>query len=62
MGALVFSIGILCLVAGCAIEVQAMQYFGAIVGLVGLYVVFTKNMIQIDEYFLERQDKINEYL
>lgn len=60
-GFLVLSIGISCMIAGCAIDVKILEYFGAAVGLFGLYMIFTKHMVLVDEYFLEKQDKFNEY-
>lgn len=60
-GAAIFIVGIICLMIGCRFDKMLLQYFGAPVGLAGLYLVLTKRMVLVDNYFLERQDKMNEY-
>lgn len=60
-GALIFLIGLICLITGCSIDNSILQYFGGIIGIAGLYLVLTKQMVLVDNYYLERQDKINEY-
>lgn len=60
-GAVIFIAGIICLMIGCGVDKMLLQCFGAVVGLAGLYLVLTKQMVLVDNYFLERQDKMNEY-
>lgn len=60
MGAIIMLIGIICMIIGCIISQRVLQGFGVITGIVGLYTVMTKQMILVDNYYLEHQDKINE--
>lgn len=60
MGAIIMLIGIICMVISCIISQRVLQGFGVIVGIVGLYTVMTKQMILIDSYYLEYQDKVRE--
>ena len=60
MGAIIMLIGIICMVISCIISQRVLQGFGVIVGIVGLYTVMTKQMILVDNYYLEHQDKVNE--
>ena len=61
MGAGIMLIGIIALIVGCGIDTPLLEYFGAFVGAVGLYTIMTPKMILVDWYYLQRQDKINEY-
>ncbi len=61
MGAMILLVGVSCLIAGCALHTDLMECFGAVIGLLGVYVIMTKNMVLIDQYYLERQDRFNEY-
>lgn len=61
LGAAIFLIGLVCLIVGCYIKNPILQYFGGIIGIAGLYLILTKQMVLVDNYFLERQDKINGY-
>ena len=58
LGAVVGIIGIFFLILGCYIASNVMQIFGAAVGLVGLFILVTKQMIMVDSYFLECQDRM----
>lgn len=60
MGAIIMLIGIICMVVSCIISQRVLQGFGVIVGIVGLYTIMTKQMILVDSYYLEHQDKVNE--
>ena len=57
-GAIVGAIGIFFLILGSYIASEIMQIFGAAVGLVGLFILTTKQMIVVDSYFLECQDRM----
>lgn len=59
-GLVILLVGVVCLVVGSNIS-KIMEYFGAVVGLYGLYVSVTKHMVLKDSYYIERQDKFNEY-
>ena len=61
LGFLILAVGVICLLTGCMINQNIVQYFGAASGLVGLYVIMTKSMVLVDRYYLEFQDRINEY-
>ena len=61
MGIAIFAAGIACLIAGIFMNAETIEYFGVFVGVVGLYVVVTKQMIFVDKYYLECQDRVNEY-
>lgn len=60
MGAIIMLIGIICMVISCIISQSVLQVVGAIFGIAGLYTILTKQMILIDSYYLEYQDRINE--
>lgn len=60
MGAIIMLIGIICMVISCIISQSVLQAVGAIFGIAGLYTILTKQMILIDSYYLEYQDRINE--
>lgn len=60
-GLAILLIGVVCLVVGCSIEAKMLEYFGFAIGLFGLYIAFTKNMVLVDQYYLERQDRLNEF-
>ncbi len=61
MGVAIMLVGIACLIIGCVITASILEYFGIFVGLVGLYTIFTRQMVLVNKYYLERQDKYNEY-
>lgn len=61
LGAAILAIGSLIVGIGCGVDADRLQLFGAVVGVVGLYVMLTKQMILIDKYYLECQDRINDY-
>ena len=61
MGAIIMLVGIACLITGCIIAVNILEYFGIFISLVGLYTIFTRQMVLVNKYYLERQDKYNEY-
>lgn len=58
LGAVICIVGIFFLILGCYIISKIMQIFGAAVGLVGLFIMTTKQMVMVDSYFLECQDRI----
>lgn len=60
-GALIMLAGIGCIVGGKFLEAMILQYFGVAVGVVGLYTMITPQMVLINKYYLERQDKMNQY-
>lgn len=60
MGVIITLIGIICMVISCIISQMVLQAFGAVFGIVGLYTILTKQMILVDNYYLEHQDRINE--
>lgn len=60
MGAIIMLIGIICMVISCIISQRTLQAFGVVFGIVGLYIILTKQMILVDNYYLEYQDRINE--
>lgn len=53
--------GIIVAIVGHYSNIIGLQYMGVGIGLLSLYPIFTKEMILVDEYFLEYQDKINQY-
>lgn len=61
MGTIIMFVGIVCLITGCIIAANILEYFGIFVGLVGLYTILTRQMVLVNKYYLERQDKYNEY-
>lgn len=60
-GAIIMAVGAAFLGIGCCIDEGIMQYFGAVVGVAGLYIIVTKQMVLVDKYYLEYHDRINEY-
>ena len=61
LGAIIMLVGIMCLISGSIITQRVLQYFGLITGFVGLYMMYTKQMIVVDGYYLECQDRINKF-
>lgn len=61
LGFLILAVGVICLLAGCMIGQDIVTWFGAVAGGVGLYVILTKAMILVDWYYLEYQDRVNEF-
>ena len=61
MGVLIMLVGIGCLIAGCCLHTTLMEYFGVFVGVVGLYIIVTPQMVLVDKYYLEFKDKFNQY-
>lgn len=61
LGVVVASIGTALLCAGCLSGTYVLQGFGATVGLVGLFLMLTKQMVVVDTYYLECQDRMNQY-
>ena len=53
IGIIVFLVGLICLLIGCNTGNLILQYFGGIIGIVGFYLVLTKRMMLVDNYFLE---------
>ncbi len=53
--------GIIVAIVGHFSNIVGLQYLGVGVGLLSLYPIFTKEMMLVDEYFLEYQDKLNQY-
>lgn len=60
VGSVILLVGAIAMAAGCGFSSDRLQFFGGIVGMIGLYVMLTKQMIIIDRYYLECQDRINE--
>lgn len=60
-GFMLMAFGIALALVGHFAEIVGLQYLGVGIGLFSLYPVFTKEMVLVDEYFLEYQDKINQY-
>lgn len=60
-GFMIMAFGIIVALVGHFAGIVGLQYLGVGVGLFSLYPVFTKDMVLVDEYFLEYQDKINQY-
>lgn len=52
-GSMIALFGIVCIILGHLANIVNMEVFGILVGLAGLYVVMTKEMMLVDEYFLE---------
>lgn len=50
--------GILIMLLGFFIGSRATQLFGAVIGFAGLYIMVTKQMILVDSYYLECQDRV----
>ena len=61
MGLVIMLAGVLCLIVGCLMTARVLEYFGAAIGVFGLYIMVTKQMILVDKYYLEHQDRFNEY-
>lgn len=61
LGVVVAALGTFLLCAGCLSNTYVLQCFGATVGLVGLFLMLTKQMVVVDTYYLECQDRINQY-
>lgn len=61
MGAIITLVGIICLIIGCAITANILEYFGLFISIIGIYTVFTRQMLLINKYYLECQDKYNEF-
>ena len=61
LGFAILFVGVLCLIAGCVLESKIPEYFGLAVSAFGLFVIVTKHTILIDKYYLELQDRFNEY-
>lgn len=61
LGAIIMLVGTICLISGSIITKTILQYFGLIIGFVGLYIMYTKQMIVVDGYYLECQDRINKF-
>ena len=61
LGIAILLAGAIIVAAGSGLNADKLQLFGAVVGISGLYVMLTKQMILIDRYYLECQDRINDY-
>lgn len=57
-GISIMAVGILILLLGFFIGSRVIQLFGTVVGLTGLYIMLTKQMILVDSYYLECQDRM----
>lgn len=60
-GFAIMAFGIITTIVGHCSDIVGLQYMGVGVGLLSLYPIFTKEMMLVDEYFLEYQDKLNQY-
>lgn len=60
-GAVIMAVGGIFLGIGHVVEADVMEYFGAAVGFVGLYIIMTRQMVLVDKYYLEVHDRLNEF-
>lgn len=58
-GLAILVVAIAVLIIACANTYEILQGVGAVVALLGLYTMLTRQMVLIDEYYLECMDKIN---
>ena len=61
LGALIMLVGIICIIIGCFIHTNLLEIFGVLVGVVGLYIIVTPQMVLVDKYYLEIKDRLNQY-
>lgn len=61
LGAIIMLLGIICLILGSFVLQRVLQGFGVITGFAGLYMMYTNQMIVVDGYYLECQDRINRF-
>lgn len=57
-GGLIISFGTVTGTISYFTDIPALGVIGVCMALAGLYTLFTKQMILVDEYFLEQQDKL----
>lgn len=57
-GVTVMAAGVIIGIVAHCTNITALEFVGAITAVAGLYTVFTKHMLFVDEYFLEQQDKL----
>lgn len=57
-GITIMTVGMLILLLGFFIGSHVTQLFGAVIGFVGLYITVTKQMVLVDSYYLECQDRM----
>ena len=62
MGYILIIIGLIAVGVGCSRNWEIMNTLGAIIGVSGLYCLFTKRMIYIDRYYLECQDRLRDII
>lgn len=58
-GFLILLVAIVILVIGVLLSKQFLQGVSIVITLIGFYIMLTRQMIFIDEYYLECMDKIN---
>lgn len=58
-GLVIFVLAVVVLIVACANAYEILQGVGVVVALFGLYTMLTRQMILINEYYLECMDKIN---
>lgn len=61
LGTIIMLLGIVCLISGSVVIQRVLQGFGVITGFVGLYMMYTNQMVVVDGYYLECQDRINRF-
>lgn len=59
LGAIVGLIGVALLIFGCYLNARIMQAFGAFTGVFGLLIMTTRQMILVDSYYLECQERMH---
>lgn len=59
MGLALILAGLIALLIASMIGLSVMQGVSAVVAVAGVYVVLTKQMLLIDEYYMECMDKLN---
>lgn len=59
-GGMIVAFGIICIITGHIAKIVNMECLGILVSLAGLYVTLTKQMMLVDEYFLEYEDRMNQ--
>lgn len=58
MGAAIGLVGIALLILGCYLDTRIMQAFGAFTGVFGLLIITTRQMVLVDSYYLECQERM----
>ena len=60
-GCVIMAFAVVCMIIGKVSGVEELGALGIVAGIAALYVIMTKHMMYVNEYFLEHEDKINQY-